>query len=121
MNEARVDRIEEALGAVGEKVDRVDAKIDTAAATIRAETQSGFVDMHEFTRFVVQRSEDTLRDEMRQGFAQVDQRFAQVDQRFAQMDQRFAQMDQRFDHVDARFNAIERRFDRLEERLFRDR
>ncbi|QMT66714.1 DUF1640 domain-containing protein [Xylella fastidiosa] len=44
-----------------------------------------------------------LEANMKEGFAQVDQRFAQVDQRFAQMekniDQRFAQVDTRFAEI----------------------
>ncbi|NRP56052.1 hypothetical protein XFRB_12080 [Xylella fastidiosa] len=51
-----------------------------------------------------------LEADMKEGFAQVDQRFAQVDQRFAQVDQRFVQMeknmDQRFAQVDTRFAEI---------------
>ncbi|WP_434428449.1 DUF1640 domain-containing protein [Xylella fastidiosa] len=44
-----------------------------------------------------------LEADMKEGFAQVDQRFAQVDQRFVQMekniDQRFAQVDTRFAEI----------------------
>ena len=86
---------------------RLEAKIDEVASAIRAETQAGFNDLGQFTEFVVERSEGKLREEMRQGFSQVEARFGAVDARF--------------DVIDARFNAIERRFDRLEERLFRDR
>ncbi len=122
MNGTRVDRIEETLGTllelvhgvnatidgVGQRLDakidegdrRLEARIDSTAATIRAETQDGFDDARKFAEFIVERSGQQIRDEMRQGFSLVDARF---------------------DLVDHRFNAIERRFDRLEERLFGDR
>ncbi|MDS9991017.1 DUF1640 domain-containing protein, partial [Xylella fastidiosa] len=44
-----------------------------------------------------------LEADMKEGFAQVDQRFAQVDQRFVQMEKN---MDQRFAQVDTRFAEI---------------
>ncbi|TNW00047.1 DUF1640 domain-containing protein [Xylella fastidiosa] len=55
-----------------------------------------------------------LEVDMKEGFAQVDQRFVQmeknIDQRFAQVDTRFVQMekniDQRFAQVDTRFAEI---------------
>lgn len=43
----------------------------------------------------------TLRAEMAQGFARVDDRFAKVDERFARGDERFASMDARFDKLEA--------------------
>ena len=47
-----------------------------------------------------------MREEMREGFARVDQRFGQMDQRFGQMDQRFGQVDQRFGQVDQKFERL---------------
>ncbi|WP_058570086.1 hypothetical protein, partial [Xylella fastidiosa] len=44
-----------------------------------------------------------LEADMKEGFAQVDQRFVQVDQRFVQMEKN---MDQRFAQVDTRFAEI---------------
>jgi chromosome segregation ATPase len=83
---------------------------------LRDEMRQGFADM---------------RAEMRQGFEQVDQRFAQVDQRFAQVDQRFGQVDQRFAQVEQglaglhqgmaelarRLDVLDRRVEALEQRV----
>ncbi|ACA12125.1 hypothetical protein LOD44_11375 [Xylella fastidiosa subsp. multiplex] len=52
-----------------------------------------------------------LEANMKEGFAQVDQRFAQVDQRFEKIDQRlekhFEKLDQRFEKLEARFAKTE--------------
>ena len=90
---------------------RLEAKIDGMASSIREETRAAFSDMRQFTEFVVERSEVKLREEMN----------ARVDEVNARVDAVSARVDAVNDKIDARFNAVERRFDRLEERLFRDR
>ncbi|MDD0862197.1 hypothetical protein LOD44_11415, partial [Xylella fastidiosa subsp. multiplex] len=54
-----------------------------------------------------------LEANMKEGFAQVDQRFAQVDQRFEKIDQRFEKIDQRFEKIDQRFAQVDQRFEQI--------
>ncbi len=58
-----------------------------------------------------------LEANMKEGFAQVDQRFAQVDQRFEKIDQRFEKIDQRFAQVDQRFEQIAKDFAQLDKNM----
>jgi chromosome segregation ATPase len=63
----------------------------------------------------------SLADEMRRGFAKVDEAmrsgFAKVDSRFEKMDARFDQVDARFDQVDARFEQVDARFEQVDARF----
>ena len=57
----------------------------------------------------IDRGLDTLRTEMREGFARVETRFTQIDTRFDHIDRRFDQIDSRFDQIEARFARLEQR------------
>jgi len=72
-------------------------------------------------RAETRREFDAIRQEMRSGFARVDERFARVDERFAQVDREFvsvrqemregfARVDERFARVDERFAQVDREF-----------
>ena len=72
-------------------------------------------------RAETRREFDAIRQEMRSGFARVDERFARVDERFAQVDREFvsvrqemregfARVDERFARVDERFAQVDRKF-----------
>jgi len=72
-------------------------------------------------RAEARREFDAIRQEMRSGFARVDERFARVDERFAQVDREFvsvrqemregfARVDERFARVDERFAQVDRKF-----------
>ena len=79
-------------------------------------TIRGMGELRAHTRAIGALHEDQveLRQEMRRGFAQVDQRFEQIDQRFGQVDQRFEQVDQRFAQVDQNFAQVDRNFAEVE-------
>jgi predicted RNase H-like nuclease (RuvC/YqgF family) len=47
-----------------------------------------------------------VENEMKDGFARIDQRFEQVDRRFEQVDRRFEQVDRRFEKLDERFERL---------------
>jgi DNA anti-recombination protein RmuC len=71
--------------------------------------------MATMTEITLDKRVDDLREETRQGFAQVDQHFAQIDRRFEeqnhQIDLRFAQVDRRFEEQN---HQVDQRFDRVE-------
>ena len=51
-----------------------------------------------------------FRDQMIQGFEQINRRFEQVDKRFEQVDKRFEQIDRRFEQMENRFQGVDGRF-----------
>jgi hypothetical protein len=118
MNDLRVDRIEEALGAVTGAVERLGAKMD-----------SGFREVHTKVDGLAARMDE----EFREVHAKVDGLAARMDEEFLEV--RAAFVDQKeytdftFRHMakelreemKAGFNQLDRRFDRLEERLFKGR
>jgi len=81
-----------------QRVERIEAAIDTGFAEQRAYTEFAF---------------ETLRGDMRGRFDTVDARFTSIDGRFASIDARFDSMDARFDSMDARFNRLERKLDQF--------
>ncbi|MDT7961611.1 MAG: hypothetical protein RQ971_07075, partial [Armatimonadota bacterium] len=64
-------------------------------------------------RAEVRREFDAIRQEMRSGFARVDERFARVDERFARVDEQFARVDERFVQVNERIAQAEREIESL--------
>ena len=53
-----------------------------------------------------------FRDQMVQGFEQINRRFEQVDKRFEQIDRRFEQIERRFEGIDGRFAGQDEKIDR---------
>lgn len=83
----KMDLMTERLGRVEHRVSEVDTKVDL------------------------------FRDEMRAGFAAVDDRFVAIDERFAAIDKRFVAIDDRFDAIDERFVAIDDRLAAIDKRF----
>ena len=68
-------------------------------------------------RAEVRREFDAIRQEMRSGFARVDEQFARVNEQFARVDERFARVDERFARVDEQFARVDEQFARVDERF----
>jgi len=64
-------------------------------------------------RAETRREFDAIRQEMRSGFARVDEQFARVDERFARVDERFARVDERLVQVNERIAQAEREIESL--------
>ena len=64
-------------------------------------------------RAEVRREFDAIRQEMRSGFARVDERFARVNEQFARVDERFARVDERLVQVNERIAQAEREIESL--------
>lgn len=93
-------------GNVGQRLDRLEAKVDDSFHRVCEVMAQGFA---EHRGGVLGR------------FDEVDRRFEQVDRRFEQIDQRFEKLERRMDSFDNRLesHALETiaRFDRLEGKL----
>jgi hypothetical protein len=68
-------------------------------------------------RAEVRREFDAIRQEMRSGFARVDEQFARVNEQFARVDERFARVDEQFARVDEQFARVDERFVQVTERI----
>jgi archaellum component FlaC len=68
-------------------------------------------------RAEVRREFDAIRQEMRSGFARVDERFARVNEQFARVDERFARVDEQFARVDERFVQVNERIAQAEREI----
>ncbi|MEV4805172.1 ATP-binding cassette domain-containing protein [Nonomuraea sp. NPDC049421] len=99
------DRIDTLHERVTQVQDNVNARITREAQSIRAEMKAGFAAVNE--RF----------EQMDTRLAQMDTRFEQIDKRFEQIDTRFEQIDRRFEQVDTRFEQIDRRFEQVDTQL----
>ncbi|MGR6916542.1 hypothetical protein ACU635_20050 [[Actinomadura] parvosata] len=67
------------------------------------------------------REVDSLRAEMKAGFAAVDERFEKIDARFEQIDVRFEKMDERLENVEKRLDTIATLLVRMDAKLGDDR
>jgi tetrahydromethanopterin S-methyltransferase subunit G len=100
-------------GNVGQRLDRLEAKVDDGFHRVYEGMALGFAGHRGWVlgRF----------DEVDRRFEQVDRRFEQIDRRFEQIDQRFEKLERRMDSFDNRLqsHALETiaRFDRLEGKL----
>jgi uncharacterized membrane-anchored protein YhcB (DUF1043 family) len=68
-------------------------------------------------RAEVRREFDAIRQEMRSGFARVDEQFARVNEQFARVDERFARVNEQFARVDEQFARVDERFVQVNERI----
>jgi uncharacterized membrane-anchored protein YhcB (DUF1043 family) len=68
-------------------------------------------------RAEVRREFDAIRQEMRSGFARVDEQFARVNEQFARVDERFARVNEQFARVDEQFARVDERFVQVTERI----
>jgi len=68
-------------------------------------------------RAEVRREFDAIRQEMRSGFARVDEQFARVNEQFARVDERFARVDEQFARVDERFVQVNERIAQAEREI----
>ena len=68
-------------------------------------------------RAEVRREFDAIRQEMRSGFARVDEQFARVNEQFARVDEQFARVDEQFARVDERFAQVDREFDAVRQEM----
>ena len=68
-------------------------------------------------RAETRREFDAIRQEMRSGFARVDEQFARVNEQFARVDERFARVDEQFARVDEQFARVDERFVQVTERI----
>jgi chromosome segregation ATPase len=60
-----------------------------------------------------------LFEEVRNGFARVDERFERMDERFEHVNERFEHVNERFERLDERFERMDERFERMDERFER--
>ncbi|WP_155126414.1 hypothetical protein [[Actinomadura] parvosata] len=106
--EARVEALEEAI---------VSGVPQQSIAT-RFETQyTRISEVGQNINARIGREVDSLRAQMKAGFAAVDERFEKIDLRFERVDERFQKIDLRFEQIDARFQKIDERFEQIDERL----
>ena len=68
-------------------------------------------------RAEARREFDAIRQEMRSGFARVDEQFARVNEQFARVDERFARVNEQFARVDEQFARVDEQFARVDERF----
>jgi len=72
-------------------------------------------------RWQTRREFDAMRQEMRSGFARVDEQFARDDERFAQVDREFEsvrqEMRERFARVDEQFTQVDREFESVRQEM----
>jgi chromosome segregation ATPase len=65
----------------------------------------------------LRRGQESLKEEIKYRFADVDRRFGEIDRRFGEIDRRFVEMDRRLDEfkkdVDKRFEQVDRRFEEM--------
>ncbi len=104
--------MEETLQTLGEKLVKLDQKLDAFGRKVDDKLDAGFTAVAEHFGKIDERFQ-----QVDEHFQQVDKRFQQVDDRLQQMDTRLNQIDGRVARFDARFRQSDDRFGRLEQRF----
>jgi len=69
----------------------------------------------------LRRGQESLKDEIKYRFADVDRRFGEIDRRFVEIDRRFGEIDRRFVEMDKRLDEfkkdVDKRFEQVDRRL----
>jgi chromosome segregation ATPase len=69
----------------------------------------------------LRRGQESLKDEIKYRFADVDRRFGEIDRRFVEIDRRFGEIDRRFVEMDKRLDEfkkdVDKRFEQVDRRF----
>ena len=109
---ARVEALEARTDALDVQFGQFHTDMRVEFSAMREEMRAGFAHVNNRLAKV-----DSQLAEVNERFAKVDDQFAEVNERFAKVDDQFAQVNERFAKVDDQFAQVNERFAKVDEQL----